>query len=76
MLKAEFKDVKIIVNTQNLGFSKANNQGIAQAKGKFVLLLNPDTLVYKNTFGLFKFSIQTNNCGGIGVQMLDPNNQF
>ena len=77
MLKTEFKDVKIIVNTQNLGFSKANNQGIAQAKGQFVLLLNPDTLVYKNTFeDCLKFSIQTKNCGGIGVQMLDANNQF
>ena len=77
MLKAEFKDVKLIVNTQNLGFSKANNQGIAQAKGQYILLLNPDTLVYKNTFEeCLKFSTQTNNCGGIGVQMLDINNQF
>ena len=43
MLKTEFKDVKIIANTQNLGFSKANNQGIAQAQGQYILLLNPDT---------------------------------
>ena len=77
MLKAEFKDVKLIANTQNLGFSKANNQGIAQAQGQYILLLNPDTLVYENTFeDCLKFSTQTNNCGGIGVQMLDANNQF
>ena len=77
MLKAEFKDVKLIANTQNIGFSKANNQGIAQAQGQYILLLNPDTLVYENTFEeCLNFSTQTNNCGGIGVQMLDANNQF
>jgi len=77
MLKAEFKYVKLIANTQNLGFSKANNQGIAQAQGKYILLLNPDTLINKNTFeDCLNFSKQTNNCGGIGVQMLDANNQF
>ena len=77
MLKAEFKYVKLITNTQNLGFSKANNQGIAQSQGKYILLLNPDTLINKNTFeDCLNFSKQTNNCGGIGVQMLDANNQF
>ena len=77
MLKAEFKYVKLITNTQNLGFSKANNQGIAQAQGKYILLLNPDTLINKNTFeDCLNFSKQTNNCGGIGVKMLDANNQF
>lgn len=77
MLKAEFKDVKLIANAQNVGFSKANNQGIAQAQGQYILLLNPDTLVYENTFeDCLNFSTQTNNCGGIGVQMLDTNNQF
>tara|TARA_B100000886_G_scaffold333603_1_gene287895 strand:+ start:1334 stop:2200 length:867 start_codon:yes stop_codon:yes gene_type:complete len=77
MLKAEFKYIKLIANTQNLGFSKANNQGIAQAQGKYILLLNPDTLINKNTFeDCLNFSKQTNNCGGIGVKMLDANNQF
>ena len=77
MLKAEFKELKLIANTQNLGFSKANNQGIALAKGQYILLLNPDTIVYENTFeDCLKFSKQTNNCGGIGVQMLDAKNKF
>tara|TARA_Y100000813_G_scaffold90080_1_gene64063 strand:+ start:446 stop:1312 length:867 start_codon:yes stop_codon:yes gene_type:complete len=77
MLKAEFKELKLITNTQNLGFSKANNKGIAQAQGKYILLLNPDTLVYENTFeDCLNFITQTNNCGGIGVKMLDGNNQF
>ena len=77
MLQSEFKEIKLIVNTKNLGFSKANNQGLAQAQGQYILLLNPDTLINKNTFeDCLNFSTQTNNCGGIGVKMLDANNQF
>ena len=77
MLKAEFKELKIIANNQNHGFSKANNQGILEAQGQYILLLNPDTLVYENTFkNCLKFSTQTNNCGGIGVQMPVSNTQI
>ncbi len=47
---ANFKteeNLKIILNNQNLGFAKANNQGIKQAQGEYVLLLNPDTEIIK-----------------------------
>ncbi|NMB57488.1 glycosyltransferase family 2 protein [Candidatus Beckwithbacteria bacterium] len=43
MLKKKFKQVKIIENKQNLGFGKANNLGVCQAAGRYVLLLNSDT---------------------------------
>jgi hypothetical protein len=43
MLKQEFQHVKCVENTTNVGFSRANNQGIVQSTGKTVLLLNPDT---------------------------------
>jgi GT2 family glycosyltransferase len=39
----QFPRVKIVANSQNLGFAGANNRGIAEARGKFILLLNPDT---------------------------------
>ena len=42
-------DVKYILCDENLGFSKANNLGLKQATGKYVLFLNPDTLVLKGT---------------------------
>ena len=50
MLKEKFPQVQLIANKENLGFSKANNQAIKIAKGEYVLLLNPDTVVEENTF--------------------------
>ena len=49
MIKKEFPQVKLIVNDRNLGFGKANNQGIKQAQGNFILLLNPDMQVRSDT---------------------------
>jgi len=49
MVAAEFPDVLLLVNPANLGFSKANNQAIKLASGKFILLLNPDMRVYPDT---------------------------
>jgi GT2 family glycosyltransferase len=45
MLRAEFPDVHAILNETNFGFAGGNNQGLAVARGRYVLLLNPDTLV-------------------------------
>ncbi len=49
MIKKEFIQVKLIANKENLGFAKANNQAIKQARGKFILLLNPDMKVRPDT---------------------------
>ncbi|MCK9554463.1 glycosyltransferase family 2 protein [bacterium] len=49
MLKENFPGVKIIRNRENLGFSKANNIGIKEAKGDFLLLLNPDCFIEDGT---------------------------
>ena len=48
-LSSQLSALRVIRNTQNLGFAKANNQGIRQAKGKYILLLNSDTEVGKGT---------------------------
>ncbi|HUV42514.1 MAG TPA: glycosyltransferase family 2 protein [Patescibacteria group bacterium] len=49
MVEKEFKQVKLIRNKENLGFAKANNQGIKIAKGDLIMLLNSDTIVQKGT---------------------------
>jgi GT2 family glycosyltransferase len=45
MVRREFPDVRVIENLENVGFSRANNQGIEVALGKYILLLNSDTVV-------------------------------
>lgn len=69
--------VSVIANQQNTGFSKANNQGIAIAKGKYVLLLNPDTVVEEDTFEkCIQFMDTHPDAGGLGVKMIDGKGNF
>lgn len=49
MLESRYKDIKILRNKENLGFAKANNQGIEVATGDYVLLLNSDTNLLENS---------------------------
>ena len=50
MVQQKFPQVHLIANKQNVGFSTANNQAIKISNGKYVLLLNPDTVVSEDTF--------------------------
>ena len=77
MLKKRFPDVNFIANTENVGFSCANNQAINLAKGEYVLLLNPDTLVAEDTFAkCIEFMQNTPDAGAIGVKMINGNGEF
>lgn len=51
-IQREFPRARVIGNVENLGFAAANNQAIARARGDFILLLNPDTIILENTLGL------------------------
>ena len=56
MVSNKFPDVLLTSNKTNLGFSKANNQAIRKAKGKYILILNPDTILQPETLDkMFKF---------------------
>lgn len=48
MLNTDFKWVNLIKNNNNLGFAKANNIGVRKSRGKYILFLNPDTILKKN----------------------------
>jgi O-antigen biosynthesis protein len=77
MLKEKFKHVHLIENKSNLGFSKANNQAIKLAKGEFVLLLNPDTVVEESTFEkCLSFMQMHPDAGALGVKMIDGKGNF
>ncbi len=49
-LDSSFPQFTFIYNEKNIGFAAANNIGIKKAKGKYILLLNPDTIVNENSF--------------------------
>jgi O-antigen biosynthesis protein len=79
MVKEKFPWAKRIENKDNKGFSKANNQAIELSSGKFVLLLNPDTLVQEDTFtSIIEYlNLEENkNVGGLGVKMIDGSGNF
>jgi GT2 family glycosyltransferase len=50
MIKQRFPNIKLIENKGNLGFPKGNNIGVKEAKGEFICILNPDTVVAEDTF--------------------------
>ncbi|MBN2635935.1 MAG: glycosyltransferase [Prolixibacteraceae bacterium] len=77
LIREKFGNLNIIENKQNVGFAKANNQAIKQAKGKYILLLNPDTVVEENTFlKVVNFMDQHPDAGGLGVKMIDGKGNF
>jgi GT2 family glycosyltransferase len=64
---------KIIINKSNLGYAKANNIGIRQANGKWILLLNTDTKIVDNALKkLVDFSEGKQNLGVLGPKLLNP----
>ncbi|MDO8658574.1 MAG: glycosyltransferase family 2 protein [Candidatus Levybacteria bacterium] len=63
-LRREYPDVILIQNKENVGFSKANNIGIKKAKGRYILFLNSDTIVYKKTLETMVEFMDKNEAAG------------
>ena len=77
MVRNKFPHVNIITNKENLGFSYANNQAIKSSKGRYVLLLNPDTVVEQDTFTkCIAYLDKQPDAGGLGVKMIDGQGKF
>ncbi len=73
-IKKKFPQVILIENKTNLGFAKANNQGIKRAKGEYLLLLNSDTQVKKGVIDeLVEFAEKTPNAGVVAPKLLNEN---
>lgn len=73
----QYPFVSIINNNQNLGFAKANNKALKVAKGKYALLLNPDTIVSEDTFiKIINYYKQNPATGGLGVKMIDGSGRY
>jgi GT2 family glycosyltransferase len=77
MVKKKFPSVRLIANSDNKGFSGANNQAIKISSGEYVLLLNPDTVVEEDTFKkCCAFMDSHADAGGLGVKMIDGSGKF
>ena len=76
-LKGRFPWVRYIENSQNVGFSSANNQAIREARGEYVLLLNPDTFIGESTLReCIDFMDKNPQAGMCGVGMLKVDGSF
>lgn len=67
MVRAEFKETILIANNDNKGFARANNQGLKVAKGKNILLLNPDTVVLNGAIDKMMDFLLDNNTEVPGI---------
>jgi GT2 family glycosyltransferase len=77
MIRERFPMVRLISNSANAGFARANNQAIKIAKGRYVLLLNPDTVVQEDTFEkCLAFMNEHPDVGCLGVKMIDGKGHF
>jgi len=77
LIREKFPDLHFIENKENVGFSRANNQAIKLAKGEYILLLNPDTVVEEDTFSkVTGFMDKHPEAGGLGVKMIDGKGNF
>jgi hypothetical protein len=73
MVKEQFGEVRIIENDKNEGFIKANNQGIEIAQGRYVLLLNSDTILLDNAIAkTVRFADANPDAAVFGCKVLNP----
>lgn len=73
MIRDRYPDVNLIVKRENIGFARANNQAFQHCEGKYILLLNPDTVVEPNAIeDLVQFLDETPNAGMVGPRLLNP----
>lgn len=77
LLIEKYPNVVLIQNKENVGFSKANNQGVKIAKGDYVLILNPDTIIAEDTLDkIYNYAKTKQNLGVLGVKLIDGSGKF
>jgi len=76
-LRPRFPRVRFIVNEDNVGFARGNNQALQQARGKYILFLNPDTILPEDSFGVWlSFMRGEPGAGALGARMVDGSGRF
>lgn len=77
MVKSKFPNVRLIENPANVGFARANNIALRQTSGRYILLLNPDTIVQEDTLKtMIRFLDDHPEAGLAGCKILNPDGTF
>ncbi len=77
MVREKFPDVILIQNRENAGFPKGNNIGVARARGEYLCILNPDTVVAEDTFEkVLAFAKSKPDLGIVGCKLIDGTGNF
>jgi O-antigen biosynthesis protein len=77
MIKERFPQVILLENKDNKGFSKANNQAVAIAKGEYILFLNPDTVMPEHFLAKTIGYLDSHpEAGALGPRLIDGKGQF
>jgi GT2 family glycosyltransferase len=72
MIRHCFPQCKLVDSKQNLGFARGNNLGFREATGKYILFLNPDTILITNAvYGMFMFLEAHDDVGAVGSKLLN-----
>jgi GT2 family glycosyltransferase len=76
-IRAQFPAVRVIENRANLGFAKGNNVGIREARGKYVLILNPDTIIHDGSLDRWiEFAGRHPEAGAFGCRVNNPDGTY
>jgi GT2 family glycosyltransferase len=77
MMQQRFPNIKLIQNKENSGFPKGNNMAVAEAKGEYLCILNPDTVVAEDTFEkVLAFAKKQHDLGIVGCKLIDGTGHF
>ncbi len=77
MMKSSFPEIRFIENNANLGFAKANNEAIKESSGRYILLLNSDTVVKNNCLErCVSYMDRHSNIGALGCKVILPDGRL
>jgi len=76
-IRAQFPAVRVIENKANLGFAKGNNSGIGEARGEYILILNPDTIVHAGSLARWiAYAERHPEAGAYGCRVHNPDGSY
>ena len=77
MIREKYPQVRLYVNEENYGFAKAYNHAVAEARGNYICILNPDTVVAEHTFDrTLAYYKKLKNPGLLGIRLIDGKGDF